>query len=152
MTANLRYCVNQPTVISETIDGEAIIINLDTGAYYSLREAGAAIWNLLLQGPTFRQVIDQLSDWYDHSSSDELACGLQSLLDELERENLILSTPNGHVNQYLETALPPDMPTEKRRFTPPALEKYTDMAELLLLDPIHEVDDAGWPAPKNAAR
>jgi hypothetical protein len=27
----------------------------------------------------------------------------------------------------------------------PVLDKYTDMQELLLLDPIHEVDDAGWP-------
>ena len=25
------------------------------------------------------------------------------------------------------------------------LGKYTDMQELLLLDPVHEVDEAGWP-------
>src|SRR4051794_38301552 len=28
----------------------------------------------------------------------------------------------------------------------PALNKYTDMQELLLLDPVHEVDEAGWPS------
>jgi hypothetical protein len=27
----------------------------------------------------------------------------------------------------------------------PKLGKYTDMQELLLLDPVHEVDEAGWP-------
>lgn len=27
-----------------------------------------------------------------------------------------------------------------------ALTKYTDMQELLLLDPVHEVDDEGWPS------
>jgi hypothetical protein len=27
------------------------------------------------------------------------------------------------------------------------LQKYTDMADLLLLDPIHEVDEQGWPQP-----
>jgi hypothetical protein len=27
------------------------------------------------------------------------------------------------------------------------LNKYSDMQELLLLDPIHDVDDAGWPKP-----
>ena len=31
------------------------------------------------------------------------------------------------------------------------LEKYTDMQDLLLLDPIHEVDDgSGWPTPKDS--
>jgi hypothetical protein len=28
------------------------------------------------------------------------------------------------------------------------LNKYTDMQDLLLLDPIHEVDAAGWPSTK----
>ena len=29
------------------------------------------------------------------------------------------------------------------------MEKYDDMQELLLLDPIHEVDEAGWPVKKD---
>jgi hypothetical protein len=27
----------------------------------------------------------------------------------------------------------------------PSFEKYSDMQEMLLLDPIHEVSEAGWP-------
>jgi hypothetical protein len=27
----------------------------------------------------------------------------------------------------------------------PKLEKYTDMEDLLLLDPIHDVQEVGWP-------
>jgi hypothetical protein len=33
-------------------------------------------------------------------------------------------------------------------FTPPALTKFTDMQDLLLLDPIHDVGSGGWPAKK----
>jgi hypothetical protein len=33
----------------------------------------------------------------------------------------------------------------------PVLEKYTDMQELLLLDPIHDVEEAGWPKARPAA-
>lgn len=47
MNSASQFRINAPTVISETIDGEAIIINLDTGAYYSLRETGAAVWQLI---------------------------------------------------------------------------------------------------------
>jgi hypothetical protein len=28
------------------------------------------------------------------------------------------------------------------------LEVFTDMEDLLLLDPIHDVGDAGWPMPQ----
>jgi hypothetical protein len=31
---------------------------------------------------------------------------------------------------------------------PPVLERYTDMQELLFLDPIHDVDESGWPHRK----
>ena len=36
-------------------------------------------------------------------------------------------------------------------FETPVLSKYTDMQELLLLDPIHDIDPSvGWPFPKAA--
>jgi hypothetical protein len=34
----------------------------------------------------------------------------------------------------------------------PVLNKYTDMQDLLLLDPIHEVDERGWPNSVEAGR
>jgi hypothetical protein len=40
------------------------------------------------------------------------------------------------------------MDGKQQEFSRPILTKYTDMKELLLLDPIHEVDETGWPNPK----
>ena len=45
--SNQRFRVNTPTVTHETIDGEAVIINLDSGNYYSLVEVGSFIWGLV---------------------------------------------------------------------------------------------------------
>ena len=40
---------------------------------------------------------------------------------------------------------------EKPIFQAPSLQKYTDMEEMLALDPIHEVDEEmGWPSAKVA--
>jgi hypothetical protein len=36
----------------------------------------------------------------------------------------------------------------KSPFEMPKLSKYTDMEDLLALDPIHEVDEMGWPNAK----
>jgi hypothetical protein len=37
---------------------------------------------------------------------------------------------------------------DKPPFEMPKLSKYTDMEDLLALDPIHEVDEMGWPNAK----
>ena len=40
---------------------------------------------------------------------------------------------------------------QKQHFQSPEIQKFTDMEDLLLIDPIHEVDEeAGWPNIKDA--
>ena len=34
---------------------------------------------------------------------------------------------------------------ERRPFSPPQVQRFDDLQELLLLDPIHDVSDQGWP-------
>ena len=41
-------------------------------------------------------------------------------------------------------------PSKKKAFAKPKLSKFGDMQDLLLLDPIHDVDQQGWPnSPEN---
>lgn len=40
-----RLRINAPSVVGEVIDGEAVILNLETGKYYSARGSGSAIWS-----------------------------------------------------------------------------------------------------------
>jgi hypothetical protein len=51
-----RFRVSNPNVMSETIDGEVIIINLATGTYYSLKDVGAEIWSLVDGGATAEDI------------------------------------------------------------------------------------------------
>jgi hypothetical protein len=41
---------------------------------------------------------------------------------------------------------------KESKFEKPGLQKYSDMQDLLLLDPIHEVDEMGWPHALPAGR
>ena len=43
-----RFEVNSPAVVSEVIDGEAVIMNLKSGNYFSIQNSGAVIWDLSL--------------------------------------------------------------------------------------------------------
>src|SRR5688500_17045479 len=142
---NQRFRINTPTVTHETIDGEAVIINLDSGNYYSLVDVGAFIWALVENGASANEVQNQVSQTY-HGAPSDIDRGVQELLAQLQQENLIVPV-NGATEVSDSPAAVSSNGHEKPSFNPPLLNKYSDMQELLLLDPVHDVDDAGWPKP-----
>src|SRR5580765_202543 len=50
MSDSERYTIDEARVVSEIIDGEAIIVNLANGYYYSLDPPAAEIWGWLEAG------------------------------------------------------------------------------------------------------
>ena len=142
--SNQRFRVNTPTVTHETIDGEAVIINLDSGNYYSLVEVGSFVWDLVGKGASASEVQSLVLQAYQGDATD-IDRGVQELLVQLQQENLIV--PVDGAEALDPQLLSSNNSQEKPSFNPPLLHKYSDMQELLLLDPIHDVDDAGWPKP-----
>jgi hypothetical protein len=144
--SNQRFRVNTPTVTHETIDGEAVIINLDSGNYYSLVEVGSFIWGLVEKGASASDVQNVVLQTYQGNTQD-IDRGVTELLAQLQQENLIVPVEGTGEAFDLTQAVPSSNGHEKPAFTTPMLHTYSDMQELLLLDPIHDVDDAGWPKP-----
>ncbi len=143
---NARFRVNTPDVMHETIDGEVIVINLTSGNYYSVRGAGTDVWELVQAAPSVSaaEVVHALAARFDGERS-EIDVQISRFLDELRDEGLLASVERagGHAAVVVDGA-----DVEKRAFEAPRLEKYTDMQDLVLLDPVHQVDEAGWPQAK----
>jgi hypothetical protein len=133
----MHFGINSGQVMSETIDGETIIIHLGTGSYYSLQKVGADVWSAIARFATEDQVVDEIVARYE-VARDEAAPAITSLLEELERENLVVRSENGASYQPLDA-------DGRDVYAAPGLEKHTDMQDIILLDPVHEVDDRGWP-------
>ena len=149
----MRLRIPTEHVASETVDGEVVILDQANGSYYSLRGAGADIWALLERLPSIEQVYAAAQARFD-ADGDVIRAEVERLLAELEREALLVrvdreaggdggSGSNGN-GSHAEAPLVqgPRVP-----WRAPTLEKYTDLQQLLLLDPIHEVDESGWPRP-----
>lgn len=132
------YTTN-PQAIHETIDGETIIIDLASGTYYSLRGSGSEIWNALGSSEPLEAVVARLTETYDASPA-EIVAAVEAFLGDLEAEGLVVSTNGTVAVEVPGTDSPGGEP-----FAPPKLEKFTDMQDIILLDPVHQVDDRGWP-------
>lgn len=132
-----------PRVVHETLDGEVILIQIESGLYYSLTGSGADIWALLHQGHTVDEVVAGLAPGFDAEAAT-IRSGVSALVERLRDESLIAPREELEAGAA-EITMNGNRP---REFVAPLLERFDDMQDFLLVDPIHEVDDAGWPHTK----
>jgi predicted ArsR family transcriptional regulator len=148
--ADLRFRANTPDVMHETIDGEVIAINLVSGNYYSFRETGAEIWALIdeLDALSVDELAHALALRYA-SPPSEIESAVARFLEELVAEGLVARAEGQAESRREPAEQPAGVPTQV--FSLPRVEKYTDMQDLVLLDPVHQVDDTGWPRARPEA-
>ena len=101
-------------VISEVVENEVVLVNFDSGSYYSLGGSGTQVWEALEGGAAPHEVVNAVLSAFDGPEA-EISMAVRSFLEQLLEESL---------------------------------ERFDDMRDMLLLDPIHEVDEAGWPHTK----
>jgi hypothetical protein len=152
MDSSICFKINTPKVIDESFEDEQVVINLDTGNYYSLNKISSYIWSLIDSGETVGDITECISQLYQ-GDREEIEKAVHAFIAELEKEQLIISEKrlDAGTKQYRERQASKHATTEKQDFQAPSIQKYIDMQELLLLDPIHEVDARGWPSAKKNA-
>ena len=113
-----------PGVVSDTVDGVTIAIDLDNGAYYQF-SGDASLILQALPGVDPDVLVSEINGVRVGSFVDELVdLGLLEVRDVARGE----STPIEFVGDGL------------------SFQTFTDLAHILMLDPIHDVDPPmGWP-------
>ena len=137
MSNETRYEVNKPDVVDESVDGEVLIVHLGTGSYYSSRGSGDLAWQMLSNGAIPAEVAAAFG------AEATAQAGVERFLAHLVEEGLLRPRLEGERTEVQFPAAP--------LYSDPVLDKYTDMQELLLLDPIHDVEEEGWPKARPAA-
>jgi len=134
----MQYELADPSTISASVfDDEIVVANFSTGVYYSLRFAAAEIWLGLMAGVPAARVVETIAP-HCAGAPDAFTKEAWSFIRGLESEQLI--------NCVAREADPCWVPRPMYRpYQAPVLESFTDMEDLLLLDPIHDVGKTGWP-------
>jgi hypothetical protein len=134
-----NYELNGPATVAETIDGEAVVINLERGVYFSIRGIGLGIWTDVLAGASVDDVTTSLCARHPQDAA-RIPSDVSAFIDRLMEEGLIRSS-----SHTARSSACIGQANSDSGYDVPSLEKYTDMEALLLLDPIHDTDELGWP-------
>ncbi len=120
---------NEQHVAAKVMDGEAILINLTTGAYYSIPATGGFIWSVIEANVCLDEIVSTVLAHYD-VQREQAEADVLRLCGELHEEGLVIVSDAAGA----QSALPPP-PKTRLPYSAPTLEKFTDMAEMFALDP-----------------
>lgn len=139
------FGVRSPDVVHETIDGETVIVDMTFGTYYRLEGAAAVAWQSLAAGASAAALGAHLRERFE-APSTVIESAVDAFLISLADYKLI--APRDGAPGTPGAGAPPgaDPGTAKRAFPGMAVHRFTDFQELFFIDPVHEVDETGWPA------
>lgn len=123
-----RVRPNTLDVAAKVIDGEAIIMNLSNGLYFSMDQVGSAIWKMVEAGFNIDEMVGSLDARFD-ADAETVRADVNRLVSELLAENLVVTAEDGAAGEL------PDADSDGGAYSAPTLNKYDDMADLLALDP-----------------
>ena len=78
----------KPNVLVRELDGEAVLLDLDSGRYFGLNASGLRIWAGLAAGRPVGEIVAELAREH-RVSAEALRADLSELVAELEREALV---------------------------------------------------------------
>jgi hypothetical protein len=141
---NLRYTVFDNNIISDVFGEEVVLVNLESGVYYSLRGSATQIWIRLFNHYSPTEIFADLVQIYKVDEND-LISDINNFVDQLIGVKII------KIASDIEKK-PIDFNSKGIlvAYISPVIETFSDMQEILLLDPVHDVDKAGWPISKNS--
>ena len=138
MTIPKQYELADPGMISARVfDDEIVIANFATGIYYSLRFAAAEIWLGLMAGVPADRIVQTIAP-AGNGAQQAFADAARTFIRTLADEKLIRPAERAVDEHWRPRVV-------DGTYEAPVFERFTDMEDLLLLDPIHDVGKTGWP-------
>jgi hypothetical protein len=139
------YQPNLSDIVYENFGDEVVIINLKSGIYFSLTDTALVIWNFIVKKICMDELIRYLSGKYNEDQVN-MENKIRPFITGLEKDFLIVPVDRDSTKRNVDMLGKSSLnSSEKESFTTPVLKRFTDQQELLLLDPIHDVSDLGWP-------
>jgi hypothetical protein len=126
-----------PLLISQQFDSEVVLANYQNGVYYNLDGSAAQIWLGLKANRTVEEIGSAIAA-ATGGDVPSITQQVQSFVDSMLAEGLIAEgTPEPSIETWA--------PVLPGAFAAPEFQRFDNLRELLLMDPVHDAGEEGWP-------
>lgn len=127
----------------EAIDDEILVLDTLTGCLLILGGCGVQVWERFVGGAAPEALLAGIGAAYSAEAADDV----RQFIDKLVAEGLVVA---GAESEAADA--PAFGPVEwPDTYAAPTLERHDEIAAIMTMDPIHEVDvDKGWPAAQTS--
>ena len=138
----MMYRLNEEKMFFDMSEDQAIIIDSTSGTYYAMNMLASHVFEYLVQGASVESMAEALQQLPDCPA--DIQVQLESFIAQLLANEIILPDAANTFDGTVEAAALWFM--EGCEF---ALESFQDMTDLIMADPVHDVDmEFGWPVMK----
>ena len=88
ITLTQRLVKSKGVLVQELLDGDSVLLHVDSGQYFGLDRVGNEAWKVLSNGATLQDAYDQLLSQFD-VEPDRLMSDLTTLIEELLSNGLL---------------------------------------------------------------
>jgi hypothetical protein len=142
---DFAYRIDDVAVVSDVIGGEAVILHRVSGDYFSTDGVGCLIWQWLGENRSCGWILKTLNERFA-AHPTQIEAAVDTFLRDLLAHKLVQEIGEDAKTQD-EAPIEPQGESQAT-FAQPVLHVYSDIRRMILLDPIHEVAQEGWPEPK----
>jgi hypothetical protein len=138
-----------PLLISQQFDSEVVLANYQNGVYYNLDGSAAQIWLGLKVNRTVEEIGRALAA-ATGGDVTSITQQVQTFVDSMLAEGLIANgAADARSETSIETSINPWTPVLSGAFVAPEFQRFDNLRELLLMDPVHDAGEEGWPLREN---
>ncbi|MFT3732915.1 MAG: PqqD family protein [Hyphomicrobium sp.] len=136
-----QYVIASADIVSEEFDGEFVVLDLSCGKYFSMDETASAIWRAVVSGVSTQSLAEATG-----TNGPTNFASIHEFLQKLVGYGCLVPSDAPSSAPIDEATLQKLLTSDK----PPSVEMFDDLAELIMADPIHDVEEAaGWPVRKS---
>jgi hypothetical protein len=88
MTTVRSVLLCNESVVCAELDGEAVLLNVESGLYFGMDAVGTQIWGLLTQGATEEEITARILEEYE-ATPEQVRADLIEFLGLLQEKGLI---------------------------------------------------------------
>ena len=123
-------------IAGEEFEDEVVLIDVDKGLYFSLQGAAKDIWHAFTEARLTQTVVKA----FVTQVADADAKAVDDVVEQMKQHEILIPATVAAGSGVAALSF------GNIAFAAPMLQSFSDLAELIAIDPVHEVDaEMGWP-------